>query len=108
MAWIDRDAIITALDGGGLPASGGERRIVRIAASAAWGWSPPPSATPPGSACEPQPGRRGGARPLLQFLDDWLATDHGPVNEALDSLHQLRSPTEPNRSATTSPVSRSY
>jgi hypothetical protein len=33
MAWIDWDAVITALDGGRLPASGGERRIVRIAAS---------------------------------------------------------------------------
>ncbi len=33
MAWIDWDAIIAALDGGRLPASGGEMRIVRIAAS---------------------------------------------------------------------------
>jgi hypothetical protein len=37
MAWIDWDAIITALDSGCLPASGGERRIVRIAASLAAG-----------------------------------------------------------------------
>ena len=37
MAWIDWDAVITALDGGCLPASGGERRIVRIAASLAAG-----------------------------------------------------------------------
>jgi len=37
MAWIDWDAVITALDGGRLPASGGERRIVRIAASLAAG-----------------------------------------------------------------------
>jgi len=37
MAWIDWDAVITALDGGRLPASGGERRIVRIAASLAVG-----------------------------------------------------------------------
>jgi hypothetical protein len=33
MAWIDWDAVIAALDGGRLPASGGEKRIVRIAAS---------------------------------------------------------------------------
>jgi hypothetical protein len=37
MAWIDWDAVITALDGGRLPVSGGERRIVRIAASLAAG-----------------------------------------------------------------------
>jgi hypothetical protein len=37
MAWINWDAVITALDGGRLPASGGERRIVRIAASLAAG-----------------------------------------------------------------------
>jgi len=37
MAWIDWDAVIAALDGGRLPASGGERRIVRIAASLAAG-----------------------------------------------------------------------
>ncbi len=37
MAWIDWDAVITALDGGRLPASGGERRIVPIAASLAAG-----------------------------------------------------------------------
>ena len=37
MARIDWDAVITALDGGRLPASGGERRIVRIAASLAVG-----------------------------------------------------------------------
>jgi hypothetical protein len=36
MAWIDWDAV-AALDGGRLPASGGERRIVRIAASLAAG-----------------------------------------------------------------------
>ena len=35
MAWIDWDAVITALDSGDLPASGGEQRIVRIAASLA-------------------------------------------------------------------------
>ncbi len=35
MAWIDWDAVITALDGDRLPASGGERRIARIAASLA-------------------------------------------------------------------------
>ncbi|MGD0246193.1 MAG: hypothetical protein ABSB59_38505 [Streptosporangiaceae bacterium] len=28
MAWIDWDAVITALDNGHLPASGGEQRIV--------------------------------------------------------------------------------
>jgi hypothetical protein len=37
MAWIDWDAVITALDSGHLPASGGEQRIVRIAASLAAG-----------------------------------------------------------------------
>jgi hypothetical protein len=37
MAWIDRDAVIAALDGGRHPASGGERRIVAIAASLAAG-----------------------------------------------------------------------
>ena len=37
MAWIDWDAVITALDGGRLPACGGEQRIVRIAASLAVG-----------------------------------------------------------------------
>jgi hypothetical protein len=37
MAWIGWDAVITALDDGRLPASGGERRIVRIAASLAAG-----------------------------------------------------------------------
>lgn len=36
MAWIDWDAVITALDSG-LPASGGEQRIIRIAASLAAG-----------------------------------------------------------------------
>ena len=76
MAWIDWDAVTAALDGGRLPASGGEKRIVRIAASLAagtrsasampsraltdraWNWSPPRSATPPGSPSEPQPGHR--------------------------------------------------
>jgi hypothetical protein len=38
MAWIDWDAVIAALDGGRLPASGGEKRIVRIAASLAAGY----------------------------------------------------------------------
>ena len=33
MAVIDWPAAITALDGGGLPCSGGERRVLRIAAS---------------------------------------------------------------------------
>jgi hypothetical protein len=37
MAWIDWDAVIAALDGGRLPASGGETRIARIAASLAVG-----------------------------------------------------------------------
>jgi len=37
MAWIDWDAVITALDSGHLPASGGEQRIVRVAASLAAG-----------------------------------------------------------------------
>jgi hypothetical protein len=37
MAWIDWDAVIAALDGGRLPASGGEQRIVGIAASLAAG-----------------------------------------------------------------------
>jgi hypothetical protein len=33
MAWIDWDAVVTALDAGLLPASGGEKRILRVAAS---------------------------------------------------------------------------
>ena len=37
MAWIDWDAVITTLDSGHLPASGGEQRIVCIAASLAAG-----------------------------------------------------------------------
>ena len=37
MAWIDWDAVITALDGGHLPSSGGEKRMLRIAASLASG-----------------------------------------------------------------------
>ena len=37
MAWIDWDAVITALDTGLLPASGGEKRILRVAASLAAG-----------------------------------------------------------------------
>jgi hypothetical protein len=37
MAWIDWDAVIAALNGSRLPASGGEKRIVRIAASLAVG-----------------------------------------------------------------------
>lgn len=37
MAWIDWDAVIAALDSGHLPSSGGEQRIVRVAASLAAG-----------------------------------------------------------------------
>jgi hypothetical protein len=37
MAVIDWATAITALDGGGLPASGGERRVLRVAASLADG-----------------------------------------------------------------------
>ena len=37
MAAIDWDAAITALNGGGLPCSGGERRILQLAASLAAG-----------------------------------------------------------------------
>jgi hypothetical protein len=37
MAWIDWDGVITALGNGQLPFSGGERRILRIAASLAAG-----------------------------------------------------------------------
>jgi hypothetical protein len=37
MAWIDWGAVITALNSGHLPASGGEQRIARIAASHAAG-----------------------------------------------------------------------
>ncbi len=33
MAWINWDAVVTALDTGLLPASGGEKRILRVAAS---------------------------------------------------------------------------
>ena len=32
MAWIDWDAVITALDGGHLPSSGTEKHVLRIAA----------------------------------------------------------------------------
>lgn len=27
---------------------------------------------------------------LLRFLDDWLATDHGPLNESLTRCRRLR------------------
>jgi hypothetical protein len=37
MAWIDWDAVISALDSGHLLSSGGEQRIVRVAASLAAG-----------------------------------------------------------------------
>jgi hypothetical protein len=37
MAWIDWDAVITALDSGHLPPSGTEQRILRIATSLASG-----------------------------------------------------------------------
>ena len=37
MAWIDWDAVSAALDSGHLPSSGGEQRIVRVAASLAAG-----------------------------------------------------------------------
>lgn len=37
MAWIDWNAVITALDGGYLTSSSGEKRILRIAASLAAG-----------------------------------------------------------------------
>jgi hypothetical protein len=37
MAWIDWDAVVTALDTGLLPVSGGEKRILRVAASLAAG-----------------------------------------------------------------------
>ena len=37
MAWIDWDAVITALDGGQLPASSGETAVLRLAASLADG-----------------------------------------------------------------------
>ena len=37
MAWIDWDSVITALDGGHLPSSGTEKRVLRIAASLAAG-----------------------------------------------------------------------
>jgi hypothetical protein len=37
MAWIDWDAAITALHGGQLPLSSGERRILQLAASIAGG-----------------------------------------------------------------------
>lgn len=37
MAWIDWDAAITALNHGKLPPSGGEQRILRLAASIAGG-----------------------------------------------------------------------
>ena len=104
MAWIDWDAIIAALDGGCLPASGGEMRIVRIAASLAAGHDV--------SLCDAIAGIdqrrlhlvtaiRHAARAglvnispddamelgqLLQFLDDWLLTDHGPASESLTRI----------------------
>jgi hypothetical protein len=37
MAVIDWPSVITALDNGGLPCSGGERRVLRLAASLADG-----------------------------------------------------------------------
>jgi len=36
-AWIDWNAVMTDIDGGLLPASGGEKRVLRIAASLAAG-----------------------------------------------------------------------
>jgi hypothetical protein len=38
MAWIGWDAVIAALDGGRLPASGGETRVIRLAANLAAGY----------------------------------------------------------------------
>ena len=90
MAWIDSDAVITALDSGHLPASGGEQRIVRIAASLTachpvslrdaipgldqrtLGWAPPPSAMPPGLRGVLSPDRRG--RAYSQLCDRRRAT----------------------------------
>ena len=56
MAVIDWPAAVTALDASGLPASGGERRVVRLGASLAdgipvdlrdaLGWTRPTSAEP--------------------------------------------------------------
>ena len=104
MAWIDWDAVIAALDSGHLPSSGGEQRIVRVAASLAAGRPrqparrhprPRPAQPAPGRHRHP-PCRRAAAvnislaaadamepGQLLQFLDDWLATDHGKVNASL-------------------------
>ena len=45
MAWIDWDAVLRALHDGQIPACGGERRILQLAASIAEGF-PVPSATP--------------------------------------------------------------
>jgi hypothetical protein len=47
MAWINRDAVITSPDSGRLPASGGEKRIVQIAASLAAGRAPDPDESTP-------------------------------------------------------------
>jgi hypothetical protein len=76
MAWIDLDAVIAALDGSRLPASGGKgassgSRPASLSTTpsasatpspastgATWSWSPPPSATPPGSASEQGPAPR--------------------------------------------------
>jgi hypothetical protein len=68
MATIDWPAAITALDGGGLPASGGERRVLRLAASLADGipvdlrdafteWTRPtrPTSTEPSARCSTPP-----------------------------------------------------
>jgi hypothetical protein len=71
MAWIDWDAVIAALDGGRLPHPAGRSasRASRPATLSSLRDAIPgidqrsldlvtaPSATPPGSASEPQPGR---------------------------------------------------
>lgn len=48
MAWIDWDAVIAALDSGHLPASGGEQRVARVAASRAAGHPVSPRDAIPG------------------------------------------------------------
>lgn len=103
MAWIDWDAVITALDSGGLPSSAGEKRILRIAASLAAGRPVNLREAIPGLdqrnqhlvvtavrraagdrsvrfALAPQDAAELGQ--LLRFVGDWLAAAPGSVSES--------------------------
>ena len=102
MAWIDWDAVIAALNGGRLPTS--RRREARRPDRGQPRRRPPrqpPRRHPRPRFPQPEPGHhrdppRRRAAPvnvspddamelgqLLQFLDDWLATDRGPVDDSL-------------------------